>query len=153
MKSLLVAVAMNHCKSMKGQEGNSATEKLDAKEHREFRSGAGICQYMTEQRFDIHCFQYEGNHERRSRTDQSFKDKIEENRALPQRTSAMCTEFPLGGKAGRRHPCDRGCRLGWHDRSKLNSGRTAAAPNPSCKGLDQDAEQNNWRCRRCGFNS
>ena len=28
-------------------------EKLDAKEHREFRSGAGICQYMTEQRFDI----------------------------------------------------------------------------------------------------
>ena len=24
----------------------------------------------------------------------------------------MCTEFPLGGKAGRRHPCDRGCRLG-----------------------------------------
>ena len=53
VKSLLVAVAMNQCKSMKGQEGNSATEKLDAKEHREFRSGAGICQYMTEQRFDI----------------------------------------------------------------------------------------------------
>ena len=37
----------------KGQEGNSATETLDAKDHREFRSGAGICQYMTEQRFDI----------------------------------------------------------------------------------------------------
>ena len=58
VKSLLDAMAMNHCKSMgtlgsKGQEGNSATEKLDAKEHREFRSGAGICQYMTEQRFDI----------------------------------------------------------------------------------------------------
>ena len=58
MKSLLDAMAMNHCKSMathgsKGQEGNNATEKLDAKEHREFRSGAGICQYMTEQRFDI----------------------------------------------------------------------------------------------------
>ena len=49
---------MNHCKSMatpgsKGQEGNNATEKLDAKEHREFRSRTGICQYMTEQRFDI----------------------------------------------------------------------------------------------------
>ena len=49
LKSLLDAMAMNHCKSMatpgsKGQEGNSATEKLDAKEHREF---------MTEQRFDI----------------------------------------------------------------------------------------------------
>ena len=25
----------------------------------------------------------------------------------------MCVEFPLGGKAGRRHPCDGGCRLGW----------------------------------------
>ena len=49
---------MNHCKSMatpgsKGQEGNSATEKLDAKEHREFRSRAGICKKMKEQRFDI----------------------------------------------------------------------------------------------------
>ena len=58
MKSLLDAMAMNHCKSMatlgsKGQEGNSGTEKLDAEEHREFRSGVGICQYMTEQRFDI----------------------------------------------------------------------------------------------------
>ena len=26
---------------------------MDAREHREFRSGAGICQYMTDQRFDI----------------------------------------------------------------------------------------------------
>ena len=32
---------------------------------------------------------------------------------LPQKTPAMCTEFPLGEKAGRRHPRDRGCRLGW----------------------------------------
>ena len=58
MKSLLDAMAMNHCKSMatpgsKGQEANKTTEKLDTKEHREFRSAAGICQYMTEQRFDI----------------------------------------------------------------------------------------------------
>ena len=58
MKSLFDAMGMNHGKSMatprsKGQEGNSATEKLDPKEHREFRSGAGICQYTTEQRFDI----------------------------------------------------------------------------------------------------
>ena len=58
VESLLDAMAMNHCKSVatpgsKGQEGNSATEKLDAREHREFRSGAGICQYLTEQRFDI----------------------------------------------------------------------------------------------------
>ena len=62
VKSLLDAMAMNHCKSMatpgsKGQESNrnvaDLTEKLDPQEHREFRSGAGICQYMTEQRFDI----------------------------------------------------------------------------------------------------
>ena len=62
VKSLLDAMAMNHCKSMatpgsKGQESSrnvaDLTEKLDPQEHREFRSGAGICQYMTEQRFDI----------------------------------------------------------------------------------------------------
>ena len=58
VKSSFDAIAMNHCKSMatagsKKHEGNSATEKLDAKEHREFRYCAGICQYMTEQRFDI----------------------------------------------------------------------------------------------------
>ena len=29
------------------------TEKLDPHEHREFPSGAGISQYVTEQRFDI----------------------------------------------------------------------------------------------------
>ena len=50
---------MNHCRSMatpwiEGQESSHVeTEKLDAQEHREFRSGAGICQYMTDQRFDI----------------------------------------------------------------------------------------------------
>ena len=59
MKSLLDAMAMNHCKSMatpgsKGQEASHVeTEKLDPQEHREPRSGAGMCQYMTEQRFDI----------------------------------------------------------------------------------------------------
>ena len=59
VKSLLDAIAMNHCKSMatlgpKGQESSHVeTEKLDLQEHREFRSGAGTCQYMTEQRFDI----------------------------------------------------------------------------------------------------
>ena len=38
----------------KGQETSHVeTEKLDPKEHQDFRSGAGICQYMTEQRFDI----------------------------------------------------------------------------------------------------
>ena len=62
MRSLLDAMAMNLSKSMagpgsKGQESSrnvaDSTEKLDLQEHREFRSGAGICQYMTEQRFDI----------------------------------------------------------------------------------------------------
>ena len=52
VKSLLDAMAMA-APGSKGQEGNNATEKLVAKEHREFRLGAGICQYMTEQRFDI----------------------------------------------------------------------------------------------------
>ena len=57
--SLLDATAMNHCISMatpgsKGQESSHVdTEMMDPKEHREFRSGAGICLYMTEQRFDI----------------------------------------------------------------------------------------------------
>ena len=103
VKSLLDAMAINHCKSMatpgsKGQEGNNATEKLDAKEHREFRSSAGICQYMTEQRFDIDCLQHEGKQERGSWTDHSLKAKVEANRALPQRTPTMCVELLLGGK-------------------------------------------------------
>ena len=54
VKSLLDAMAMNRCTSMatpgsKGQEGNNATEKLDAKEHRDFRSSAGICHVSTRQ--------------------------------------------------------------------------------------------------------
>ena len=59
VKSLLDAMAMNHCKSMatpgsKGQESSHVgTENLDPQEHREFRSGAGICQFLTEQRCDI----------------------------------------------------------------------------------------------------
>ena len=58
VKSLSDAMGMNHCKSMatpesKEQERHAATEKLDPKEDQEFRSGAGICQYTTEQRFDI----------------------------------------------------------------------------------------------------
>ena len=59
VKSLLDAMAMNRCTSMatlgsKTQESSHVeTEKLDPQEPREFRSGAGICQYMTEQRLDI----------------------------------------------------------------------------------------------------
>ena len=40
-----------------------------------------------------------------------------------------------------------------HDRPKLISGRTAAAPKPLCNFLDHGAERNTWRCTRCGFNS
>ena len=58
VRSLLNAMAMNHGKSMaipgsKGQESNGSIVKLDQKENTEFRSCAGLCQYMTEQRFDI----------------------------------------------------------------------------------------------------
>ena len=35
------------------KKNKTTNDKLDPQEHREFRSGAGICQYMTEQRFDI----------------------------------------------------------------------------------------------------
>ena len=144
MKSLLDAMAMNHCKSMatpgsKGQEGNNATEKLDGKEHREFRSGAGICRYMTEQRFDI-AFSTKVNHERGSWTDRSLKDKVKGNRALPQRTPAMCVELPLGGKAGRCHPCDGGCKLGRRPEDKvLNVWRSAGNwPVHQCASLVSD---------------
>ena len=57
VRSLMDTTRMNRCKSMatpgsKDQEKQTTNEKLDPQEHREFRSGAGICQYMTEQRFD-----------------------------------------------------------------------------------------------------
>ena len=58
VRSLLDTVGMNKCKSMatlgsKDQEKQTTNDKLEPQEHREFRSGAGICQYMTEQRLDI----------------------------------------------------------------------------------------------------
>ena len=58
VRSLLDSTGMNQCKSMatpgsKDQERQATNDKLDPQEHREFRSGAGICQYMTEQRFDV----------------------------------------------------------------------------------------------------
>ena len=56
---------------------------------------------------------------RGSKTDHSLKDKIEEKSSVTQQTSAMCAELLLGGKAGRRHPYDRGCRLGWRPKDKV----------------------------------
>ena len=51
VRNLLDATGMNQCKSMaapgsKDQERQATHDKLDPQEHREFRSGAGICQYI-----------------------------------------------------------------------------------------------------------
>ena len=100
VKSLFDALAMNHCKSMatpgsKGQESSHVeTEKLDPKEHREFRSGAGICHKMRQQHFDIAFSAKEIMREAAGPTTAS-KTKIEENRTLLQRTPAMFTDLPL----------------------------------------------------------
>ena len=64
VKSLLDAMAMNHCTSMARRCWN-----LSIYDRTTLR----------------HCLQNEGNHERGSRTDHSLKNKIEENRALPQK--------------------------------------------------------------------
>ena len=118
VKSLLDAMAMNHCKSMatpgsKGQESSHvATDKLDPQEHREFRSGAGICQNMTEERFDIAFSTKEIMREAAGPTTASRTNLKRIARYLKGRQRCVL-EFPLGEKAGRRHPCDRGCRLGW----------------------------------------
>ena len=130
VKSLLDVMAMNHCKSMatpgsKGHEGNSATEKLDAKEHREFRSGAGTCQYMTEQRFDI-AFSTKAIMREAAGPTTASKTKLKRI----ARTSAMCTEFPLGGKAGRRHPCDGGCRLAGDPKTRCSTSGGVLAIGP-----------------------
>ena len=76
--------------------------------------GVGIRQYMTEQLFDI-ALSTKGimREAAGDRPTTASKTKVEANRALLHRTPAMCVEFPLGAKAGRRHPCDGGCRLGW----------------------------------------
>ena len=105
---------MNHCKSMatpgsKEHERHAATLKLDPKERQEFRSGAGICQKMTEQRFD---FAFSTKEVMRESTNHNLKTKIEENHALPQRTPAMCIELRLSRQVGRRHPRDLRMQIG-----------------------------------------
>ena len=49
----------------------------------------------------------------------SVADKVEADRALLQRTPAMCLELPLGCQVGGRHPCDSGCRLGWRSKDTV----------------------------------
>ena len=65
-----------------------------------------------------HCFYCERN-ERCSRTDHNSKTKNEENHTISQRPSEVSIELPLGWEAGRRHPCDCGCRLGWRPKDKV----------------------------------
>ena len=113
MKSSLDAMAMNRCKSMatpgsKGQEGNNATEKLDAKEHREFRSGAGICKYMTEQRFDIAFSTKEIMREAAGPTTAS-KTKLKRIARYLKGRQRCVLNFPWDG----------GCRLGWKPKDKV----------------------------------
>ena len=62
-----------------------------------FRSGAGICQYMTEQRFDIAFSTKEIMREAAGPTTAS-KTKLKADRALLQRTPAMCVNFPWVAK-------------------------------------------------------
>ena len=126
VKSFLDAMAMNHRKSMatpgsKRQEGNSATEKLGAKEHREFRPGAGICQYMTEQRFDIAFSTKEIMKEAAGPTTASKTELKRIARYLKGRQRCV---FTLGRQVGRHRPCDGGCRLGW----RPNGGVLAIGP-------------------------
>ena len=103
----------------KGQESSHVeTVKLDPQEDREIRSGAGICQKMTEQPFDTAISTKEITREAAGPTTAS-KTKFTRIATLPQRTSATCTELPLGLEAGRRHPCDRGRRLGWRPKHKV----------------------------------
>ena len=111
---------MNHCESMgsKGQEGNSATEKLDAKEHREFRSGAGICRYMTEQRFNIAFSTKEIMREASGPTTVS-KTKLKRIARYLKGRQRCVLNLPLGRQVGKRHPCDGGCRLGRRPEAKV----------------------------------
>ena len=123
VKSLLDAMAMNHCKidGYSWIEGTGG-QQCDGETGRKETSRVPIrCWNLTvHDRATLrHSLQHEGSHERGSWTDHSLKDKVKANRALPQRMSAMFTEFPLGGKAGRRYPCDGGCRLGWRPKDKV----------------------------------
>ena len=93
---------MNHCISMatlgsKGQETTHVGTEKKAGPQGTSRVPIWCWNLSVYDRITLrHRLQYEGNDERGSRTDHSLKDKIEENRALPQRTPAM--NFPWVGK-------------------------------------------------------
>ena len=66
-----------------------------------------------------HCLQYEGNHERGSRTDDSFRTKLKRIARYFKGRQRCVLNLTLGEKAGRRHQCDRGYRLGWRPEDKV----------------------------------
>ena len=95
VRSLLETMGMNQCQSMatpgsKDQERQATNDKLDPQERRVFRSGAGICQNMTEQRLDVAPSTKEEIMRGCSRINNSLKDKIEEDDMSPQRPSEVC---------------------------------------------------------------
>ena len=94
VKSLLDAMAMNHCKSMatswiEGTGEQSICGRFDSKVGSAGTSrfpircwNLSVFFYRTTLR---HCLQHEGHHERSSRTDHSLKNKIEENSRVPSK--------------------------------------------------------------------
>ena len=117
VKSLLDAIAMNHCKSMatlgpKGQESSHVeTEKLD------LRVPIWCWNLSVYDRTTLrHCGTKEIMREAAGPTTAS-KTKLK--RIARYLTPTVCTEFPFGWEAGGRHPCDRGCRLGWRPKDKV----------------------------------
>ena len=99
-KSLLDAMAMNHCKSMatpgsKGQEGNNATEKLDAKEP---RVPIQCWNLSVHDRATLrHCLQHEGNYERHLDRPQPQRQSWSESRVTSKDASDVCW-ISLGSK-------------------------------------------------------
>ena len=109
---------MNHGKSMatpgsKGPESSrhlaDSNEKSGPQEHREFRSDRTTLR---------HCIQYEGNHERVSRTDHSLKTKLKRIARYLKGRQRCVLNFPCVEKLGDVIH-DRGCRLGWRPKDKV----------------------------------
>ena len=76
---------------------------------------------MTEQRFDIAFSTKEIMREEAGPTTAS-KTKLKRIARYLKGRQRCVLKFPLGGKAGRRYPCDGGCRLGWRTKDKVLHG-------------------------------
>ena len=113
MKSLLDAMAMIY--------GNVAdlTEKLDRQEYREFRSGAGICQYRTEQHSDFAFSTEEIMREAAGPTTAS-KTKLKRIARYLKGRQRCALNFPWRvGKLDDVIHVGGGCRLGWRSKDKV----------------------------------